>query len=520
MRAIGIWPGAINILWNNGFFRVNISCRLRNLGVRPVCVAVLAAVLLLWPTLFQAETDPTIKRRPAEIQITGRADVDRLVALGLIIDNVTSDRVRAYLNPDEFARVERLGLPVRWLPNTEQTRLKQYLTRPRATREITGYPTFEELTAELQALAAAYPDLCHLESAGQSVEGRDLWWLKISDNVGNEEDEPEFHYIASMHGDEPVGMILCLKLARYLLEQYGIDPRITQLVNETEIWIMPLMNPDGYMAVPNPTRLNAHDKDLNRSFPDPANDDPNTTDGKEPEVQAVMNWFQAHTPTLAANLHGGALLVAYPWDGTYDPSPDDALYIDLAITYSQANAEMWNDPYPPYDQGIVQGAYWYYVHGGMMDWAYNWMGCLEVTIEVSKEYVPEESELPGYWEANRESLLAYMGQVHRGVRGLVTDASTGLPLAASIRVDDNPIAVFTDPDVGDYHRLLLPGAYTLTVTADGYQTRTVTGVVVTDGAAVAVNVTLTPEPDEGDGGGGGGGGGCFIRVLTTRPVFP
>lgn len=465
---------------------------------------VLAAALSFYPTVFQAETDPFFRRQPAEIQITNRQDVERLVALGLILDNVTPDRVRAYLDPAEFGRVRSLGLQVRWLPNTAKTRHDRDLARPQPAREEGGYPTYEELTTELQALAAAHPDLCRLVSAGRSVQGRDLWWLKISDNVADEEDEPEFHYIGSMHGDEPVGIVLCLDLARYLLEQYGQDPRVTHLVNETEIWIMPLMNPDGYVAG---SRFNANEEDLNRDFPDPVTSPDNVTDDRQPETQAVMRWVKAHTPTLAANLHTGALVAAYPWDHTFDLSPDDSLFVHLATAYTQTNAAMWNSP--DFVHGFIQGAYWYIIFRGMMDWAYLWMGCPEITIEVSNDKWPSEGELAALWEDNRESLLAYIEQAQIGVRGLVTDGSTGRPVAATILVANNPIPVFTDPDVGDFHRLLLPGTYALTVKANGYATRIVAGVVVSDGEAAVVDVALTPS----GGGGGGGGGGCFVRAL-------
>jgi carboxypeptidase D len=134
------------------------------------------------------------------------------------------------------------------------------------------------------------------------------------------------------------------------------------------------------------------------------------------------------------------------------------------------------------------------------------LGCPNVTLEVADES-PPAAQLAAFWADNRESLLAYMEQAHIGVRGLVTDASTGRPVAATILVGNNPIPVFTDPDVGDYHRLLLPGTYALTVKASGYATRTVAGVVVAGGEAAVMNVGLTAT------GGGGGGGGCFLRAL-------
>jgi subtilisin-like proprotein convertase family protein len=91
-------------------------------------------------------------------------------------------------------------------------------------------------------------------------------------------------------------------------------------------------------------------------------------------------------------------------------------------------------------------------------------------------------------------MLAYLERVHEGVRGIVTDAETGLPLAAAIEVDGNGFPAYTDPDVGDYHRLLLPGTYTLEVSAPGYLTQSLQNVEVLGGDAVRHDVRLTPAP--------------------------
>jgi hypothetical protein len=133
------------------------------------------------------------------------------------------------------------------------------------------------------------------------------------------------------------------------------------------------------------------------------------------------------------------------------------------------------------------------IYGGMQDWNYVWMGCNEVTIELCDWHWPPYSWIPGLWDDNRDSMLAYVELCLEGVRGLVTDAVTGEPVAATVRALGIDHDVFTDPDVGDYHRMLLPGTYSLEIKASGYQTKTVSNISVASGPATRVDVALLPN---------------------------
>ena len=361
-----------------------------------------------------------------------------------------------------------------------------------------SYRTHAEIGQFLLDAQTDYPTLCQRYNLGNSYQGRELWAVCISDNVGVEEDEPEFKYISTMHGNEIVGNEMCLYLVEHLLANYGSDPDITNLVDEIEIWIVPLMNPDGYEDSPR-TRYSAEGYDLNRNFPEGSGSspDPNDPTGRATETQVIMYWSFAHSFTLSANIHTGSLVANYPFDNdgmgsVFSPTPDEDMFVFISEEYSQHNSPMWNSP--SFYHGITNGAAWYSIDGGMQDWSYRYMGCNEVTLELSDVTSPSASQLPTFWSENRDSMLAYMETCLIGVRGLVTDSQTGAPLAATVTVVGRDHEVYTDPDVGDYHRMLMPATYDLTFEADGYDPHTEYNVVVLAGEATRLDVQLGPAP--------------------------
>ncbi|MFH0944763.1 MAG: M14 family zinc carboxypeptidase [Planctomycetota bacterium] len=433
-----------------------------------------------------------------QIDNLDRNDRVDLTRKGVDIASVRGPATIAYVTTEQLAALRARGLTVTVLPDS----------RPDDSGLLVGYHTHAELGTELQTIASTYPSIATLYNIGNSTQGRALWMMKISDNVNVEEDEPEFRYISSMHGDEVIGMELCLKLVQLLTSSYGTDPQITNLVDNVEIWILPLMNPDGYTAG---GRYNAQGIDLNRNFPDRVADPTNTTSGRATEVRHVMNWGFAHSPVLSANFHGGAQVVNYPYDSdpnwyaNYSATPDDALIRDLSLAYSSLNYDMYHSLW--FTNGIVNGVEWYMIYGGMQDWNYVWQGCVDLTIELDDNKWPSYSTINGHWNDNRPAMLAYMEKSLTGVRGLVTDSVSGQPVDAKVRLVGINHDVFTDPDVGDYHRLARPGTYSFLFAADGYVTQTVGGVSVGSGAATRLDVALVPAgyTDLGNGLAGTGG---------------
>ena len=108
-----------------------------------------------------------------------------------------------------------------------------------------GYHTYAELTAELKAVADAHPSIVKRFSIGTSYRGRQLWAAKISDNVNVDENEPEVLFDGLHHSDEHMGLEMTLHILHWLVDGYGTDARVTNIVNTREIWIVFAMNPDG-----------------------------------------------------------------------------------------------------------------------------------------------------------------------------------------------------------------------------------------------------------------------------------
>ena len=448
------------------------------------------------------QPEPFSNRYPVEIRVDSAADLKLLQSHLYDIDSVrplvTSNssqavQVTAYVNPLEAAWLSGIGLTA--TPINNPSRQAAALYGP-GIMAAGAWPTYTDFVTRWQTLADAHPEFIRLVSIGTSVQGRAIYCLKITDHPDVEEDEPEVKFSAAIHGDETVGVELVTRLAELLAAGYGTDTRLTALVDELETWLCPLHNPDGYMAS---SRYNANGVNLNRDFPDPISDPVDTTAGRQPENQAFMQLGYAHRFVLGINYHGGALVVNYPWDN--EPpvppkyAPDNELFHALSVGYAALNQQILSGGFK---DGVTVGWEWYSISGGMQDWAYNRRNELHVTIEVSAIKKPafDEVALGPYWDNNREAMLTWMEQALTGARGLITDAWSGAPLDAQINTAGISKPVASDPEVGDYHRLLLPGEVSLTASADCHLPETASLTIPTTGA-IAQDFALQPTGLQG-----------------------
>jgi hypothetical protein len=445
----------------------------------------------------------------------------------------------------EIEAVERLGFLVEVAP--PESRNLEALTM--CADPITApfpwncYPTWTQYETMMNHYATSYPGIARLVNLGTAGSGtHELWALKISDNPDLEENEPEVLYTGAMHGDELVCYPTTIHLIDHILANYGSDTQVTRLVDESVLWFNPMSNPDGTFAggdstVAGATRsLPTSGVDANRSFPDPAVPDDPTSPGWPTEVQVMMDFAATEHLTISANCHAGAELFNYPWDVWTYRAPDDQWWIDAGIAYASSAQTASPGSYfvdfgSGFDYpGVTNGANWYVIDGGRQDFMNWYHGCREVTLELASRDDLDANLLDDHFDWNRQALLDYFDLALTGIRGVVTDAVSGQPLTAEIRVVGHDIEeqrswVSTDPDVGDYHRLIEPGTYDLEVSAVGYLTAQASGVTVVSGTDATVQdfalTALTSHTVSGlvtDAVSGAGLAGATVTLLDT--AFP
>jgi hypothetical protein len=284
-----------------------------------------------------------------------------------------------------------------------------------------GYPTNSEVLAILDGWAAQYPNLITPRfSIGTTIEGRDIWAVKISDNPNVNENEPECHYDSLVHAREAGGMTTLIYFMQALLENYGVDPELTYLVDNREIFFVPVHNPDGYQynEQTNPNgggmwRKNRRDNgdgtygvDLNRNYgfkwgydnngssPYPYSDTYRGTGPfSEPETQAVRDFLTASEVTTAWNTHtyGNMYLCPFGYDNVLPYGNDWPIYQEWLADISADNG---------YAAGPVPQVIGYYANGGAVDWHYGDQGIFGISPEIGDDFWPPQSDIIPMAEEN------------------------------------------------------------------------------------------------------------------------
>jgi hypothetical protein len=437
---------------------------------------VLAFVLVVVSLATSGSARAAVKESYIHISIHERAEIGTLTKL-VDIANVQGNDVWAFASDAMLKRLKSAGYGWDALatPGRDQ-KIAMASSADEVRKTWQSYPSYGQYLQIMRDFVAAHADLCRLVEIGTTQMGRKLLALKITDHPDLAEDEPEVLFTATLHGNEPLGFMLMLRLIDELLNGYGRDPRITNLVDNVELWVNPLANPDGTYAggddtVKLATRSTANGVNLNRNFPDFTTGD--HPDGNEwtPETVAFMDFARQHHTTLAASFHTGNEVVNYPWDSIAERHPEDAWFAGVARAYArQAQADGPGHYMTKLNDGITNGFDWFQVSGGRQDYMIYFHGSREVTVEMNEKYLVNGNEIERMWTANRSAMLGYIETSLTGVHGLVTD-NRGRPLRASVQVlglASVGADVSSDDSVGDYHRMLLPGAYRLRFFADGY----------------------------------------------------
>ena len=257
-------------------------------------------------------------------------------------------------------------------------------------RDFGCFLTYDEVQDTLAKLAAAYPGICTTFSLGPSFQGRPLWCLKISDNAAATEDEPACFFNGATHAREPLSTHCCVAFATRLLSGYNQDSVSTWLVNNRETYIVPVMNPDGYVynsdsgGAASNWRKNRRSPvppdigvDLNRNYGYKWGYDYWGSSGRpwdetyrgpspfsEPETQAVRDFLATFRPRTCLDLHTFGRYNMYPWGFSRAEPPDQPVLRQVVDTFQA------NNRYPLPHTGQV---YWaiYPCNGMSVDWEYS-----------------------------------------------------------------------------------------------------------------------------------------------------
>ncbi|MDD2506937.1 MAG: M14 family zinc carboxypeptidase [Candidatus Cloacimonetes bacterium] len=401
-------------------------------------------------------------------------------------------------------------------------------------RDIPGFRTYNMLVQELQALAAQYSTLMQIHNLGPSTgkyyadQGNtayqafdhDIWAVKISDNVSLDEDEPQYLFVGAHHAREPLSVESCMAILNHLLGNYGTDDRVNAIVDNCEIWFVPLLNPDGHKIVIDQTdiywRKNIRDNnnngildmyndgvDLNRNYSymwgnvmatDLIHD--SVYHGPYPfseiETQALRDLIENKHFLAGISFHSQGQYVLYPPGFVYDVGgPDQG---ELALLAESMVAGITSYDYTPMPSYSL-----YPVSGTFDDWFHMMNAAFSYTIELAYTHFPPASSINLIAQSQVEPALRLLERAnYKCIHGHVLDAISGEPLEAKIHIEgyDNHIplraAMYSRANFGSYHRFLPAGNFRMSVSAPGYQPASL-WIAVAEDSLRTVNVRLHPS---------------------------
>ncbi len=384
------------------------------------------------------------------------------------------------------------------------------------------YHTYLEMVQEVDSVTTLYPEITKLETVGVSTrDSLPILTVKISDNPLIKEDEPAILFNGVHHAEEILSCEVCLYLLNDLVSKYGFDSTITYWINNSEIWIIPILNPEGHNIVMSELdtiwRKNKRDNnsngffdldsdgvDLNRNYDFNwelgGSADPTSEYYRGPyqfsenETNIIKDLAQENHFVFDICYHnvrtGQGELVYYPWRWGTQFAIDHPFIKRIADTLA---SKIINDA----GNGNYVSIYGYATEGNARNWFYGVCGTFAYTIEVSRSCHP-----PGYLVDSiciRNLAGAYYlleRTFGSGITGIITDSITNQPLSAEVRVigyyDSTLAPRLSEPIYGRYRRILNPGVYSIQFMKTGYETASFDSVAVNPGITTILNVRLKP----------------------------
>ncbi len=392
-------------------------------------------------------------------QVSDRDDIDKLANMGLDIWEFQRDGLVIRVTDDERQQVKESGFTIETITEdvyeyTEKIKQKQISLFAEPTPA--KYHSHDEVIAELKALEDSGVAKTYI--IGNTHEGRDIWAVRISDNPSEDEEEPGALFFGCEHAGEWIGIEVPLSIAQYLVDNYYSDQDITYLVDSCEIWIVPVMNPDGYEYSRTTDRMwqkNRRDNgdgtfgvdlasnwdymwDAPGSFGTTSSDyyrGPSAF--SEPETQAIRDLILSCDFRVLMDYHSPGQMIGSPWDYTLEPCADDIPMGTMKLTMRNLIKETSGANY-------IDWADWsgtFVFPGSATDWAYGVLGIYSFFIELAPlgPRIPPENQIRTICEENLPValyLISYAaadygienlasGQTYSNIQLAINDANDG-----------------------------------------------------------------------------------------------
>ncbi|MEO0090747.1 MAG: M14 family zinc carboxypeptidase [candidate division WOR-3 bacterium] len=410
-----------------------------------------------------------------EVRIFKQADILYLSEQGF--DIITRKGDFLYILTDEKGIGELMGLgyPIKIVYEDYQKEMEKISLQ---------YPSFQEVLFQLDSLARRFPEITKLETLGYSGS-YPIVSMKITDNPLIEEEEPEIKITGCHHGNEKISTAICLYYIKRLLNEYYENPLINYLVNNREIWIIPILNSDGYVRN---RRYNNNNVDLNRDYGymwAGSGNSPSPLSQNETKIMrelSVNNNF-----SFSYDYHSAASYVNYLWDFHPKDPPDSNYIIYLSQRYADSTYGSSTTRLVP-----INGYDWYMVRGSSQDYLFGVFGTLSWTIETQQP--SSQIQIDSIGMANYRAFIDVLRIMKKGIIGKVIDSITNEPIPALITFySPKRWHIYNDPFLGDFYKPLPEGEYNMIVYACGYYPKMIENIIVNPDTATEILVKLIPN---------------------------
>lgn len=375
--------------------------------------------------------------------------------------NYNTMEIEALVNDEEMARLV-----------SQKAKIKFSFPENLVAGPDDEYLNPDEIEDFLRDIHAKYPNITSVQSIGKTLEGRDILAIKISDNVNNHEAEPAILVNAMHHAREVMGPEITTDMIQYLTSNYGVKAEVTEWVNNTQIWVIPMFNLDGNNKMWNENSMwrkntrNGYGVDLNRNYPagwnscngsssnTGAQDYRGTAPASEPETQAMMNFVANIKPVFDISYHSYSEIVIYPFGCRPNRTPTgqavEAIGAEIGKKINYKPGTAWE--------------LLYNADGGDIDWMYTAHQVIPYVIEINST---GQGFHPSYaqWrnktvERNRPGWMHLFTRLNGpSVQGYITKRGMFSNIKISKAGDSKVLQTYKINADGSFYIILQPGVY-------------------------------------------------------------